>query len=37
MWQVYVNSDIKVDPIFFDVLDQENRAKLEMSADWHIK
>lgn len=36
-FKVYVNSDIKVDPIFFDVLDQENRAKLEMSADWHIR
>lgn len=32
-----MDSDIKVDPIFFDVLDQENRAKLEMGSDWHIR
>lgn len=32
-----MDSDIKVDPIFFDVLDQENRAKLKMAPDWRIQ
>lgn len=28
--QVHVDSDLKVDPVFLDVLDQENRVHLEL-------
>lgn len=30
--QVKVNSDITVDPVFLKVLDQENRAEMQLAA-----
>jgi hypothetical protein len=36
--QVHVDSDLKVDPVFLDVLDQENRVHLELEPMiWYLQ